>query len=163
MTATNNIRDIFSVLHDGAISSWEGDKSFLTLTVDCQYLSELIDKSFDRFYVELLKVDKLFLETWPNPFDLPVQTLTELNDIFKADLELLSAEIKDGKVEIACNQHDIDFDYCGGTLTISCETIKIYDQDKNELTVEQINILSNKYWNNASDQLEQDINQRNLK
>ena len=93
MTATEDIRDIFSILHDGRISAWTGDRNLLTLTVECQYLAERIDKSFDRFYVELTHVDELFLSTWPNPFDLPVQILTEPIDIFKAEFEILSADI----------------------------------------------------------------------
>ena len=86
MTATENIRDIFSILHDGEISAWTGDKNLLTLTVECRYLAERIDKSFDRFYVELSQVDELCLTTWPNPFNLPVQTLTEPSNIFKQNL-----------------------------------------------------------------------------
>jgi hypothetical protein len=150
MTATEDIRDIFSILHDGTISAWTGDKDLLTLTVDCQYLAERIDKSFDRFYVELRQVDDLFLSTWPNPFDIPVQTLTELSNIFKAELELLSADIKDGKVVIACNQHDTDFDYCGGNLTISCKTINVFDQNKNELTIDQFDEICKCYWDEWS-------------
>ena len=61
MTVTEDIRDIFSILHDGTISAWTGDKNLLTLTVDCEYLAERIDKSFDKFYVELINVDKLEL------------------------------------------------------------------------------------------------------
>ena len=146
MTAIEDIKDIFSILHDGTISAWTGDKDLLTLTVDCQYLAEHIDKSFDSFYVELRQIDDLFLSTWPNPFDLPVQTLTEPSDIFKAELELLSADIKDRKVLIACNQNDTAFDYCGGNLTISCKTIKVFDQRKNELTIEEFDKLCNDYW-----------------
>jgi hypothetical protein len=150
MTATEEIRDIFSILHDGTISAWTGDKDLLTLTVDCEYLAERIDKSFDKFFVELTRLDELFLSTWPNPFDLPVQTLTELSDIFKAELEILSADVKDGKVIIACNQHDTDFDYCGGNLTISCETIKVFDQNKNELTIDQFGEICKNYWDEWS-------------
>lgn len=146
MTANENIRDVFSILHDGTISAWTGDKDLLALTVDCQYLAERIDKLFDKFYVELIQVDELSLSTWPNPFDIPVQTLTEPSDIFKAELELLSADIKDEKVVIACNQHDTDFDYCGGNLTISCQAIKIFDQNKNELTIDQFGIICKSYW-----------------
>ena len=150
MKATEDIRDIFSILHDGTISAWIGDKNLLTLTVDCEYLAERIDKSFDKFFVELTQLDELFLSTWPNPFDLPVQTLTELSDIFKAELEILSADVKDGKVIIACNQHNTDFDYCGGNLTISCETIKVFDQNKNEMTIDQFGEICKNYWDEWS-------------
>ncbi|WP_316736623.1 hypothetical protein [Pedobacter aquatilis] len=146
MTVTEDIKDIFSILHDGTISAWTGDKNLLTLTVECQCLAERINKSFDSFYVELRQVDDLFLSTWPSLFDLPVQTLTEPSDIFKAELELLSANIKDEKVIIACNQHNTDFDYCGGNLTLSCKDIKVFDQNKNELTIEQFDIICKSYW-----------------
>ncbi len=79
MSATDNIRDIFSILHDGTISGWTGDRNLLTLKIDCQYLAERIDKSFESFYVEFIQIDNLYLTTWPNPFDLPVLTLTDLN------------------------------------------------------------------------------------
>ena len=150
MTEIEIIVNIFSILHDGVISSCSGDKNAMTLTVDCRYLAESIDKSFDKFYVELTHVDELLLTTWPNPVDMQVKTLTEPNDIFKAELELLSADIKDGKAVIACNQHDTNFDYCGGSLTIICKKIKIFDQNKNELTIDDLDKISKKYWNEWS-------------
>jgi hypothetical protein len=150
MTATEDIRNIFSILHDGTISAWAGDKDLLTLTVDCEYLAERIDKSFDKFYVDLIKVNKLEFDPWTNPIDLPTITKTDYPDIFKADLEILSADIKDDVVVITCNQHDTSFDYCGGNLTISCQTIKVFDQNKNELTIEQFGEICKNYWDEWS-------------
>ena len=147
MSATEDIRDIFSILHDGIICSWTGSKDLLTLKIDCHYLAEYIDKSFDSFYVDLIQVDKLYLTTWPNPFDLPVLTLTDLNDIFKAGLEILSADIAEDKVVVTCNQHDTNFDYCGGNLIVNCQTIKIYDQNKKEFTIDKLDEICKKYWN----------------
>ena len=152
MTAVEEVRDIFSILHDGTISSWNGDVTSLTLTVECQYLAELIDPSFDRFYVELVEVKELFLSTWPNPADLPEQKLVHLKDIFAAELEILSAEIEDGKTVVVCNQHDTDFDYCGGSLVIDCATVKVYDQSKNALTIERLNEVCKSYWDKWSDE-----------
>ena len=154
MSATENIRDIFSILHDGTISGWTGDRNLLTLKIECQYLAERIDKSFDSFYVDLIQIDNLYLTTWPNPFDLPVLTLTDLNDIFKAELEILSAEIKENLVVVTCNQHDTDFDYCGGKLTINCMAIKISDQNRNELTIDEFDIICKSYWSEMSKELE---------
>lgn len=150
MTTTEDIRDIFSILHDGTISEWAGDKELLTLTVDCEYLAERIDKSFDKFYLELFNVDTLAFDPWSNPFYLPIIIKTDLSDIFKAELEILSADIKDDIVVIACNQHDTDFDYCGGNLTISCQTIKVFDQNKNKLTIEQFGEICKNYWDEWS-------------
>ena len=70
--ALENIRDIFSILHDGDICAWNGDKNLLTLTVECQYLAKRIDPSFDKFYVELFNIDKLELEPWRNSVDVAI-------------------------------------------------------------------------------------------
>lgn len=154
MKATEDIRDIFSMFHDGRIIAFTGNKDLLTLTIERQKLAERIDISFDRFYVELAQIDEIFLSTWPNPFDLPVQILTELSDIFKAELIILSPAIKDEKVVIACNQHDITFDYCGGNLTINCHSIKVFDQSKTELTIDEFYTICKSYWDDVSNEIE---------
>lgn len=128
MNITDNIRDVFSIFHDGVINSFAGDESSLLLEVECHYLAKRIDKSFNNFYIKLEEIDKLYLQTWPNPFDLPVKVLEKATDIFKAKLEILSVDIKDGNAIIACNQHNLEFDYCGGYLTLTCNSIKVYDQ-----------------------------------
>jgi len=102
MTSTENIRDIFSILHDGTIFVWTGDKHLLTLTVECQYLAERIDKSFDKFYVELSKIDKIELDPWTSPINLPTIIKTDFADIFRAELEILSAVIINEIVIVAC-------------------------------------------------------------
>lgn len=146
MTTIECIRDIFSILHDGTISEWNGDKSLLTLTIDCEYLAQRIDPSFNKFYVELTDLE-LSLSTWPNPFDLPVKTLTDLAYIFEAELEILSADIKGGNVIVACSQLDKTFDYCGGVLSIHSRTIQLYDQNWSELTVDRLDKICQSYWN----------------
>lgn len=154
MTATEDIRDIFSVLHDGTISTWTGDKSLLSLTIECGYLAERIDKSFDKFYVELSNIEKMELDPWTNPVDLPTVIKTDLADIFKAELEILSADIKDDTVVVTCNQSDPDFDYCGGDLTISCKKIKVFDQNKNELTIDKFGEICKNYWDEWSKKIQ---------
>lgn len=146
MTTIENIRDLFSLLHDGAICEWQGDINVLTLKIDCEYLAERIDKSFQFFYVNLIQIEQLQFATWPNPFDLPTLVLTDLGDIFKPKLEILSARIKDAAVEVECFQGDRSFDYCGGYLLLDCHNIKIYNHDRNEMTIEQLDDICKSYW-----------------
>ncbi len=47
MPALEDIKDIFSILHNGTISAWTGDKYLLNLTVECRFLAEKINKPFD--------------------------------------------------------------------------------------------------------------------
>lgn len=118
MAVLQDVSDIFSIFHDGTIYAWTGDTQLLTLIIDCQFLAECIDKSYTKFYVELTQVDELSLSTWPNPFDLPVQIFTDPSLVFKAELEILSADIMEEKVVVACSQHNLAFEYCGGNLQL---------------------------------------------
>ena len=121
------------------------------LTVECQYLAELIDPSFNQFYIELSEIKELFLLTWPDSADLPEQKLKQLKDIFEAELEILSAEIEKGQTVVVCNQPNTDFDYCGGSLVIECVKMRIYDQSKSALTVERLGEICKIYWDGWSD------------
>ncbi len=152
MNVIEDIRDIFSILHDGSITAWTGDNDWLTLTIKCDYLAERIDKSYTKFYVDLYKIKQLEFHPWPNPADLPAIIKTDFTDIFKAELDILSAEIKEDVVIVTCNQTDTDFDYCGGHLAISCETIKISDQSENELMIDQLDAICKSYWNELGKQ-----------
>lgn len=150
MSTPEIVKSIFSLLHDGCFSEWTVDNYVMTLTIECQYLAERIDKSFDRFYVELGQVDAMTLTTWPNHTDIPTRILSEPYEIFKAELEILSAEIENEKVVVSCYQGDSNFDYRGGNLSLSCGSIKIFDQNKRELTIEQFGKLANEYWDEWS-------------
>ncbi|MBS1635183.1 MAG: hypothetical protein JST26_04615 [Bacteroidetes bacterium] len=146
MNAANEINTVFSILHDGTITAWSGDKSLLTLTIECLYLAERMDTSFDRFYVQLANIDNMEFDPWTNPVDIPAIIKTDFADIFKAELEILSAEVKNKLVVVSCMQHDPDFDYSGGNLTISCEAIKVFDQNKREMTIDQLMEICKSYW-----------------
>ncbi len=163
-TILEKIRDIFSILHDGETSTWTGDLDLFTLKVNCRYLAELIDKSYDSFYVECSCVEKIELHTWMNPINLPQTLLTDFEDIFKAGLVMTYAAIDNNHVKITCHQYNIDFDYCGGDLLLNCKQIKIFDQSKKEITIDALDKISNYYWKEKSKIVEENIiNQRNSK
>lgn len=146
MTNTENVRDIFSILHDGTIIGWEGDKSLLTLKVGCQYLAERIDPAFETFFIKLTDISRLALVPWMNPIELQQEYFVELSDIFQTELDILSTEAENNLVKVSCNQRDISFNYCGGTLYIACKDIKVYDQNRNEVSIEKLDQICKEYW-----------------
>jgi hypothetical protein len=148
LNTQQNIIDIFSVLHDGTIESWTGDKEKLLLKVGCLYLAELIDKDFEYFYVEINEIKKIELFAWMNPIDQKQKIFTELEDIFKTELEILSADKNEDDVLIVCNQHDTTFEFCGGNLTLNCESIRVFDERQNNLTIEEFDKICKQYWVN---------------
>jgi hypothetical protein len=146
VTNIENLRDIFAILHDGTIVEWNGDRKFLALKVGCQYLAEKIDTSFEYFYIDLIDIGKIALVPWMNPAELEQEYFVEPRDIFQAELDILSADVENDLVQVSCNQRDSGFDYCGGTLYIDCKDIKIYDEQRNELTIERLDQICKEYW-----------------
>lgn len=150
MTNIEKIRDIFAILHDGTIVSWTGDRNRLTLKIGCQYLSKRIDPTFDFFLLDLIDISTLTLVPWMNSIDLEQEYFEELKDIFQAELDILSTDIDEGIVKVFCNQSDPDFEYCGGILYLKCEDIKIFDQEKRELTIDFLDKICKEYWDEFS-------------
>lgn len=143
----NNIRDVFSIFHDGGIIDFTGDLNKLTLKIQCNYLAELISPKFENFYIELTDIKKLDFDPWMNPIDLTKRVFDNYKDYLKANLDIISAGVKDDDVLITCYQHNTDLDYCGGNLTISANEVKVYDHDNNLITIEQLDSVCRLYWN----------------
>lgn len=93
ITELQDISDIFSIFHDGSIESYSGDYQLLTLKVGCLYLAELIDPTFEYFYLELAEIEVLEFDSWTSPPERPNILKTELADIFQSDLEIMEGEV----------------------------------------------------------------------
>lgn len=152
MSPLQPLADLFSIFHDADISDWTGNKTCLTLTLDCRYLAERIDPAFERFYVTLYDVDTLELSPWTMPVDAPIVVKTALKEIFEAELEILSAEVQGEYVLVSCSQHDHSFNYIGGNLSVSCRHFTILDQQRRLLTLEALQEIAKGYWDNWSKQ-----------
>lgn len=146
-------RDIFSILHDGVTSLWTHNKKLLTLHVDCEYLAERIDASYKSFYVECDEIQILEFRPWRNPVLSPV-LWTDADDIFKAGLTILSADIDKDSVKITCNQSSKEYDYWGGTLSLSCSAIRIFDEGMRLMSIEELDNICNNYWDDCRKKLE---------
>ena len=142
-----NIESIFGILHDGIITEWSGDEELLILKVECEYIAKRIDKTFNSFYVEISKIEFLEFDPWMNPMQLPKTEMKEFSKVFEAELEIGYSKIENDKVIVSCNQHDIDFDFCGGNLIIKAENGKIFDQNRTEISIEMLSEICNDYWN----------------
>lgn len=144
----NKIATVFSIFHDGVIVNHNSLTNGIELTVECQYLVELINANFTKFYLRLNDVTLLEFETWMNSAVLKSQLQTTSSDIFKTELEILSAEIKEGAVEVCCSQNNHEFNYSGGILKIVAKKITVYCENKKEISIERLCAIGNSYWKN---------------
>ncbi|QWG09938.1 hypothetical protein KM029_19850 [Flammeovirga kamogawensis] len=144
------IENIFTTFHDGGITGWEGDLKQLTLKIECQYLGKEFQEGFNFFYLLIYNIEHIELEPWMNPITLKKINWTELKDIFKAELEIGYAETLNGIVKVSCNQHNTNYDYCGGNLLIKAKKIEIKNHLKQKITPTDLFKASENYWNKFS-------------
>ena len=141
-----NVRDIFSIFHDGSIVEWKQKGSDIELIVEIQYLAERVCKSYDRFSVVLHNIKEISFETWPHTKEVSPWVISDIHEIFKPELEILSAETEEGLHKIICNQHSTEFEYCGGNLKFSCVEAEVKDQGGKEYSIEELDKICNEYW-----------------
>lgn len=149
---------VFSIFHDGTIVSWTGDRSQLRLRVSCSYLAERINRTYEHFFVDLLKIDRLAFVPWMNSVELEQKYFTDLGEIFKANLDILAAENDNDLVKVSCNQSNLDFDYCGGFLYMAIDDIRVFDQSGNEITIDRLYEICRQYWDDFTNRKSQTTN-----
>lgn len=121
------------------------------MAISCEYLAELIDISFEYFYIELTGINLIELETFKNirnfeNFDEIAVVLTNPSDIFKDEIDIYGAKINNGYIEINCWQINEELNYIANCLRISCNTYTMYDHNNNVINLELLKSLSAKYW-----------------
>jgi hypothetical protein len=141
MSVLDELEYLFGIFHDGGIDSWEGTPDQMTLCIGCRYLAQKIDPSFDDFYVELTDVNLLEFKPWTDA-DAEQQCITDPDEIFQGDLEIADTV----NVTVLCYPKDAPF-YPGGSLYIRAKAFRLYDQNKNEMTLERLREISADYWN----------------
>jgi hypothetical protein len=156
MNSLNNsfedIRDIFSVLHDGGVVSWANNEDALTLKVECEYLAERIDRTFQSFTIKLDDVQMLEFEPWVADASLSQSIFTNIDEIFQGELILSSATIEEESVRIYCVQRYSKFGYSGGELRLSAKAIALFDHAGKPLSVDDILQIGKQYWEEWSNQ-----------
>ncbi len=146
ITKKENIADTFYAFHDGDIIFDKEEGPNQIWKIECEYLAEMINPKFKLFWIKIYNCKFLQFEPWMNPIELPKEIWTNIKDIFKTELEISSAKEKENKVEISCNQHNLDFNFCGGQLLLDCEGIEVYDEEWNKIEHEKLGEICNQYW-----------------
>ena len=143
---SENIKDIFSIFHDGGIVNVHLEKDVLFMEVEIQYLAELIYPNFRKFSVVLNCIENIRFSTWPGDLKSDPEVLTDIDTIFKPELEILEGNIKDGEMQIICNQHLPDFDYCGGELYFTASFAEVFDEAGKSYSINELDTLCKEYW-----------------
>lgn len=145
-----NVRDIFSIFHDGTISSCTVNGDELTLEIAIQYLAERVKPEFRKFKIRLFGVSSVRFSTWPSDLKSEPAVLTDIQRIFEADLEILEGNLNDDEIEVVCNQCSAELAYCGGELRFRCLGAEVMDESGRVFSIEELNELCKGYWDDWS-------------
>jgi hypothetical protein len=146
---------LFSVLHDGEITSAKGTARQLTLRIDCPYLAELFRPAFYFFYVELTGISACSFASWETPDFTVTDIVAVLAIIVKGGFEIADAEVENGKAIIkllnSSPKHSGLPQCIGGNLLIDCQSFSLFDQERRALTLETLQQTASSYWSQFCD------------
>lgn len=145
-----NINSMLSVFHDGEINHAVKSNSCLKFDVNIQYLAERINPEFLAFSVILEGIESLTFTTWPDEKDEEPEIFTDINSIFTKDLGILSGEIENESIKLACNQPIPGLGYCGGFLSLKANSAIVKDEAGKEYSIDELISLSSDYWDEWS-------------
>jgi hypothetical protein len=135
----DQISRVLYLFHDGTISLIERRISDVIIQVEIDYLAEIINSEYCYFTLTLSQCEEIYFKYWLNDF-----TEYDLETISKLDLEINKAENKDGYILVSCMISNPEI--VGGDLLIKTTSIKINDQNETEITLEELETLTKKYW-----------------
>ncbi|MFL5729788.1 MAG: hypothetical protein ACJ75J_09915 [Cytophagaceae bacterium] len=140
MMRPEKIQDILSLLQEAVFEELSMSGSDLNFKIECRYLADLIHKDYSCFYGVFKGCDDFYFTPWEDEMAVVVD-VKEVK-LFRPDI--LTVEVaENGYIKIYSNCQNT---YSGGNIYIKSSCIKIYDEDLQELSLEGLADLSDKYW-----------------
>lgn len=146
ISTQEDIANIFSLFHDGVISSHLSSKEGVLFIVEIPHLAQIINPAYTKFLVCLFGANTVQFQTWPSDADNSSTTLTALDEIFKLRLEILQGEVRGNTIEVSCNQTADAFPYGGGELQFQVEIATVSDEAGKFWPIGQLDALFKEYW-----------------
>jgi len=155
ITQKQDMADVFSVFHDGMIEEHKIEDDNLILKIYCQYLAKDINSSYEFFWVKLNQLKSINLLPWLKNSQEEL-LWTNIDLIFKKELEILNAKItSEDTIQVFCDCSDIfeenEVSYVGATLEFGCYSISIFDENKQEISLDYLKEIATKYWKEFSE------------
>jgi len=145
-----NISDIFSIFHDGGIVKCDREHDQLIIEVEIEYLAQRVNPEFTKFVVCLSGAENIQFSTWPSDLKSPPEVLVDESLIFEPELEILESNVKDGAIQVICNQHSHELDYCGGELSFIAKSAEVTDEAEKVYSLEELDTICKEYWDEWS-------------
>ena len=150
MISPDQLHDIFNIFHDGVIESAQIIDGDCFLHIGIAYLANRINPEFEGFEVQLKNSTIFHFEGWFREVSKGTCKICDFKAIFGNEIEILSAEAQEGRISIACNIHDFESDFCGGTLSFKSDVAFVLDPMNRSYSLDELDQLCKEYWNDWS-------------
>jgi hypothetical protein len=138
--STKKIIDVLEQLQEGYIEEMKLEEGTLNIKIECTHLANLIDPAYHNFYVVLKETKDIYFLPWDDE-EMNVSSIKDIQ-LFKPDI--LNVEYADNEyMKIYSNCENV---YSGGCIYILASDIIVFDEALNEVKLEELNELSDKYW-----------------
>jgi hypothetical protein len=131
--------DVFNIFHDGTISDLYRTKNSLILKIEIEYLAELINENFSCFYCELVNCEKFSFKFWSDEN----KGTTDLEEIKNYVLEIMDTKLSGEELIVSCRNDEIP----DGNLYIKTQIIKLFNQERLEISLNELSVICHSYWN----------------
>ena len=130
--------DVFNIFHDGTITKIFNSSDNIQLKIEIKYLAEIINEKFNWFYCELVDCEEFLLEIWGDEKEYT----SDLDTMIAYELEILDAHLSNDGIFVSCRSDEI----IGGNLLIKARNIKIYDESKKTISLDELANICHRYW-----------------
>ncbi len=142
------IQDILSLLQEAVFEELSMNGSDLNFKVECRYLADQIDKNYTCFYGVFKDCKDFYFTPWEDDMTIIVSA----REIKSFRPDILTVEVAENDyIKIYSNCQNT---FSGGNIFIKPSSLKIYDEDLQEIGLETLAELSDKYWYSNKQQAE---------
>jgi hypothetical protein len=139
---------LFNIFHDGGLTLQSAKGDEIVLRVDIQYLAERFDPAFEFFTVRLTGVAEL----WFAADGREQAPLTDSEEIFALELEILSGSVVGEAVNVKCASLSLSpgQGWSTGNLRLSPCCAEVWDQGGKRLGLTELEDAARSYWDEFS-------------
>jgi hypothetical protein len=134
------LRDMLAVFTEGVIEELSYCKKDLNFKIECAYLANIVSPKFKFFYGTLKNVQDVYYLPWDDENVI----ITSIKEIESLKPDILNVEVDENdyiKISGNCSK-----DFTGGNLFIKADYVKIYSEEFELLSQNDLLELSDKFW-----------------
>ena len=135
----HQVREILNVFQEGIIEGLAWKDKDLNFKIECRYLADQINPDYSYFYAVLKNVEDFYFVPW----DDTMIEIRDIDEIRRIKPDILSAELEDNYVKVYSNCQEV---YSGGNFFIFAKSMRVFDEDLQELHLNDLADLADKYW-----------------